>query len=77
LSPANIVKLGEKKFQERKYQLMQRVSLLQGGLNGMGLESVVLDTQGLIELYNNTYNPDVYDVQKMADISELQLEEGF
>lgn len=77
LSPANIVKLGEKKFQERKYQLMQRVSLLQSGLNGMGLESVVLDTQGLIELYYNTYNPDVYDVQKMTDIGELQLEEGF
>lgn len=77
LSPASVVKLGEKKFQERKYQLMQRVSLLQSGLNGMGLESVILDTQGLIELYYNTYNPDVYDVQKMSDVTNLQLEEGF
>ena len=77
LSPASVVKLSEKKFQERKYQLSQRVALLQGGLNGMGLESVLLDTQGLIELYYNTYNPDVYDVQKMSDITKLQLEEGF
>jgi type IV secretory pathway VirB4 component len=77
LSPASLVKLSEKKFQERLYQLKQRISLLQGGLNGMGLESIPLDTQGLIELYYNTYNPDVYDVQKMTDVNELQLEEGF
>lgn len=77
LSPATIVKLSEKKFQERLYQLKQRVSLVSGGLNSMGLDNVMLDTQGLIELYYNTYNPDVYDIQKMTDINELQLEEGF
>lgn len=77
ISPASVVKLSEKKFRERKYQLMQRMSLLMGGLSGMGLESVPLDTQGLIELYYNTYNPDVYDLQKMTDVTNLQLEQGF
>lgn len=77
LSPATVVKLSKKKFQERKYALDQRISLLQGGLNGMGLESVLLDTQGLIELFYNTYNPDVYDAQKLTDVSKLQLESGF
>lgn len=77
LSPASVVKLSEKKFKKRKYSLDQRVSLIQAGLNGMGLESVQLDTQGLIELYYNTYNPEIYDTQKMTDITKLQLESGF
>ena len=77
VSPATVVKLGEKKFQERLASLTQRTSLLQGGLEGMGLESAVLDTQGLIELYYTAYNPDSYDIQKMPDVNDLQLEEGF
>jgi hypothetical protein len=77
LTPSTIVKLSDKKFKERRYQLMQRASLLQTGLTGMGLESAILDTQGLIELYYTAYNPDVFDIQKMPPIGELSLESGF
>lgn len=77
LSPSSIVKLSSKKFKERRYQLMQRANLIQTGLTGMGLESVVLDTQSLIELYYTAYNPDIFDIQKMAKIEDISLEAGF
>jgi hypothetical protein len=77
IMPATIVKLNEKKFNDRKYQLKQRVGVIQGGLAGMGLESAMLDTQSLIELYYTVYNPDVYDSQKLVDMDKLQVEEGF
>ena len=77
IMPASIVKLNAKKFEERTYELTQRVSITQSGLMGMGLQSARLDTQSLIELYYAVYNPDVYDTQKLADIGKLQVEEGF
>lgn len=75
--PAATVKLNEEKFKKRKQALMQRIAIIQGGLTGMGLQSVVLDTQSLIELYYTVYNPDVYDTQKLADVTKLRVEEGF
>ncbi len=77
LVPASVVKLNAKQFKERKQALMQRVSIVEGGLNGMGLKSVVLDTQGLIELYYTVYNPDVYDNEKLTNVNELRVEDGF
>lgn len=77
LSPATIVKLNEKKFKERRDALMQRVNLIQNGLNGMNLQSVLLDTQGLIELYYTVYNPEVFDTQKLTELGKLRVEEGF
>ena len=77
LSPASRVKLSEKEFIRRRKMLMQRVSLVQTGLSGMGLQSAALDTQSLIELYYTTYNPDVYDQQKLGSVAELQLDDGF
>ena len=42
----------------------------------MGLASARLDTQGLIELYYNVYNPNLFDTEKLADISQVQFEES-
>ena len=44
------------------------------GLSSIGLKAVSLDTQSLIELYYNTYNPDIYDQQKIVDINKLDIE---
>jgi type IV secretory pathway VirB4 component len=77
LSPSSVVKLKLKEFRRRRHDLMQRVELIRNGLTSMGLESVQLDTQGLIELYYTAYNPDVYDYQELKDISKIRLEQGF
>jgi hypothetical protein len=73
-SSARIVQLSQKKFEERRHQLFQRVSQVLTGLNSMGLNGVVLDTQSLIELYYNTYNPQVSQQEKLVDIGQLRVE---
>lgn len=77
VSPARILKLKSKQFYDRKEQLDRRVSIIQGALGSMSLSSVVMDTQGLMELYYTAYNPDVFDVERLGDLSQLRLEEGF
>ena len=74
-SPAAAVVLQKKKFQKFKEQLDRRVNLISEGLGSMGLTSIVLDTQGLIELYYNTYNPVISQQELMKDVNKLRVEE--
>jgi hypothetical protein len=77
LSPAKLVKLNSKQFDQRKQSLMQRVSNAADGLASMGLQVAMLDTQGLIELYYTCYNPQLLDTQRLVDTQKLQVESGF
>ncbi len=76
-SPAKIIKLNEKNFQDRRGTLMRQVSTIASGLGSMGLQVALLDTQGLIELYYSSYNPDVYDTEKLVDVGKLRVETHF
>ena len=73
-SPGAQIKLKKEKFLEYKQELDLRVANIQGSLNSMGLESVTLDTQSLIELFYNIYNPKTSQNQKLRDISQLGVE---
>lgn len=73
--PATKVTLQRKKFLERRKQLMQRVDMVLSGLQGMGLNSVLLKTQNLIELYYESYNPDISEQQRITDINKLDVEQ--
>lgn len=73
-SPTVAAKLNEKQLADRREQLTRRCEIIAGQLSSMSLQTVRLDTQGLIELFYNAYNPDVYDVEKMTDVSLTQLE---
>lgn len=44
-------------FEESRSQLEERVSVVSGGLNSMGIKTETLDTEALIELYHKTFNP--------------------
>jgi hypothetical protein len=44
-------------FEEKRSQLEQRISVVMGGLEGMGMTCKTLDTASLIELYQKTFNP--------------------
>lgn len=51
---------GEQKaeaFEESRSQLEQRIAVVTGGLEGLGIECTTLDTAALIELYQSTFNP--------------------
>ncbi len=76
ISPAAAARLNKKQLVDRTEQLSRRVEIIQGQLNSMGLASARLDTQGLIELYYNVYNPNLFDTEKLADISQVQFEES-
>jgi type IV secretory pathway VirB4 component len=75
LRPGSIIKLGGEKFKKRRRDLYGRVEHVQMLLSSMGLTSVILDTQSLIELYYNVYNPEVIDTEKLTDVSKLRVEE--
>ncbi|MCK5416186.1 hypothetical protein KAI92_02040 [Candidatus Parcubacteria bacterium] len=71
--PAIIIRMKEKKFKKRKVKMMTRVTRVQNGLGSIGLHSVQLDTQSLIELYYNSYNPETSKNQKLVDINQLKV----
>ncbi len=75
LRPGSAIRLGGEKFKKRRRDLYARVEHVQMLLSSMGLTSVILDTQSLIELYYNVYNPEVIDTEKLTDVGKLRVEE--
>jgi hypothetical protein len=74
-TPGRVVKLNQEKFDTYRRLLFQRLEHIKMHISSMGLETVVLDTQSLIELYYNVYNPDIFAKQKLVDVDRLHLEE--
>ncbi len=74
LRPGAALKLGSETFKRRRRDLFARIEHVQMLLSGMGLTSVILDTQSLIELYYNIYNPEVAETEKLADVDKIQVE---
>lgn len=74
-TPGKVLRLNQQKFEEYKHVLEQRVEHVESHITSMGLETVRLDTQSLIELYYNVYNPDIAVKQKLIDVDKLNLEE--
>jgi len=75
LKPASLIKMKAEKFLKRKAELTRRVENVIGGLASIGINSAQLDTQSLIELFYNTYNPETSANQKMVDVKELRVAE--
>ncbi|MFA5128844.1 MAG: hypothetical protein WC445_02635 [Patescibacteria group bacterium] len=74
LRPGAVLRLGSETFKRRRRDLFARVEHVQMLLSGMGLTSVILDTQSLIELYYNIYNPELAETEKLADVDKIQVE---
>ena len=74
LTPSGLIRVSESRFVEQKKSLMLRVNSVVGGLSAMSLNAVPLDTQSLIELYYTVYNPELFETQRMQDVSTLQVE---
>lgn len=73
-SPAKVVTLSRKHFEKFSEQLEKRCNFIGSGLGSLGLRSQRLSTQALIELYYNSYNPDIFQRQPMTDINKLTIE---
>lgn len=74
-SASTSVTLSRKTFEKYREDLSKRVTYIMSGLQGLGLNSAQLNTQSLIELFYNSYNPKTSQQEKMADIGKLRLEE--
>jgi len=75
LRPATLIKMKTEKFLRRKAELTRRNENIISALASIGVNSMPLDTQSLIELFYNTYNPETSVNQKLADINQIRVAE--
>lgn len=65
------VTINEADLEKAKAELKNRVQAVLGGLQQCGIQGLPLDTQELIELYYDTYNPDTATRQELKDFNTL------
>ncbi|MFH1145531.1 MAG: hypothetical protein V1707_01020 [bacterium] len=74
-SIGKVIALGRKDFDRYQEELAKRVDYMMSGLSSMSLQSIRLDTQSLIELSYNTYNPITAFQEKLVEMNKLRVEE--
>ena len=62
-------------FETYKNQLFQRVDHVITALGATGVKIIPLETQDIIELLFNAYNPGVFESGRLADINKLELKD--
>lgn len=65
------VVINEADLERAKTELRNRVQAVIGGLQQAGIQSLPLDTQELIELYYDAYNPDTATRQQLKNFNDL------
>lgn len=75
LSASTAIKLKRERLEKYREQLFRRVDNIISALSSMGLKAAPLDTQSLIELFYNIYNPSESEAQKLIEMSKLGVEE--
>lgn len=65
------VVIDESVLEKAKTELRNRVQATMQGLQQCGIQSLPLDTQELIELYYDAYNPDTATRQQLKNFSDL------
>ncbi len=75
-NPTKAVVHKETDFKRYRDLLMQRVDHIATGLQGVGLRIALLETQELIELLYNTYNPATFQQETLSDVNKLDLSSG-
>lgn len=68
-----VVTIDEQSLEKAKTELTNRVQNVVNGLLQMGVQAIPLDTQELIELYYNSYNPDTATRQTLKQADQLTV----
>jgi type IV secretory pathway VirB4 component len=66
-----VVVINEQDLETAKTELRNRVQAVMAGLQQCGVNSLPLDTQELIELYYDAYNPDTATRQKLKNFPDM------
>ena len=69
------VKFSKTRFEKYKDRLFREADKVNSNLSSMGVKAAVLDTQSLIELFYNTYNPEVSRNENLVKKEELRIED--
>ncbi|MBS4033878.1 MAG: hypothetical protein KGZ85_05395 [Ignavibacterium sp.] len=70
----SFIKMKREKFEKYRSELFKRVDHVISGLAGIGVNVMPLDTQSLIELFYNSYNPTESQSQKLESVEKIRLE---
>jgi hypothetical protein len=70
----NHVTINEPELENAKTELRNRVQSVLAGLQQCGIQGLPLDTQELIELYYDTYNPDTATRQQIKNFPNLSAD---
>ncbi|RTK95199.1 hypothetical protein EKI60_01950 [Candidatus Saccharibacteria bacterium] len=68
-----VVTIDEAALAKAKDELRNRVQAILGGLMQCGIQGLPLDTQELIELYYDSYNPDTATRQELKNFNDLSV----
>lgn len=71
--PKNQITINESDLVKAKDELRNRVQAVLGGLMQCGIQGLPLDTQELIELYYDSYNPDTATRQQLKNFNDLSV----
>lgn len=67
------IKKRHQEFEQLKKNLMQRVNIVEAGLSRCGIQTQELATAELIEMFYNTYNPQVSRTEKLRHLDQLTI----
>lgn len=73
INPQKNILQHRENFETYRSQLLQRVDQVIAALSGIGLRIVVLQTEELIELLFDSYNPEVFNSVELKNVSDLEL----
>jgi hypothetical protein len=73
LNPKQAIRERRAIFETYKNQLWQRVDHVTVGLSGTGVKVAPLNTEEIIELLYNTYNPSLFTMELTRNIHEIEL----
>lgn len=68
------ITINEAELEQAKTELRNRVQSVLSGLLQAGIQGLPLDTQELIELYYDTYNPDTATRQQLKNFNDLNAD---
>jgi len=67
--------ISDQEFEHSRAQIMQRADQVSVGLRNIGLRVVPLQTQELLELFYNLYNPITSRNQSLRSVGQLRIQE--
>jgi len=73
LNPTRIIKQKQEDFVRNRKMLMSRVDQIASRLSGLDLKVNLLNTEQLIALMYNSYNPDTLESIRLRDVSSIDV----